>query len=745
MSKDRLTDLDRLSPLVSMEMDRSALGDGHVLLISSPVPGMERGIFSTINNLVEAKNFNMAHSRCNPKAAMRPYSPIIDMIEKMVKNRFTDTAGLRKTVEDLPEEMVGILPSLRDFRSSWGGFDYLNEQMAFEEVVRSGQVVFQGFCRLLRAFSRENLLILILEDVQWSDASTLKLVHWLSGEMQDSKLLIILTYDSVEVASREDGFIQGIEDMKNDDRITSILLKESKKSKEQSILPGKAPSTNPLDNVEKRVLGYMAVIGPLLDLPLLSRVSAVDEKRTKKIMQELEAKGFISVEEGRRITFIGTSPGDMASKLFSKEELVQAHKQVADSIGWLHGEKIEEHLYDVVFHYMNAGNAEMVVEYSIKAGDMAASTFAPHLALSYYEKALENLPEEGSHSPARNVPQRLWLLKKIIDMSYIIGEWDMAIEYCQQLSVLCIKKGDKKELARVQFKLGDIYEKRGLFEEAYDVIDMAAIIFEENGNLEGVADCNRLFGDLLRKQGSVEEAIERYGKGIEFAEKLGDKSLLGRLFDDMGNAHKERGDYELAEKNLLESVRLLEGSGDKMELVRSYNNLGVLYFLMEKPEEALDMFEKQLKLAKDIGYSRLEASGYYNMAGLLARTKKDRESLEKAEQYCTRAMEISTKLGDKHMISASHRAFGQIYTKKWDWQKARHHFQKSLDIMKKAGEKYYLAESYYELGLMYRKQGDRERAFDHLREAKKIWARMGSVKRAREVNELIEELLGFGA
>jgi len=110
-----------------------------------------------------------------------------------------------------------------------------------------------------------------------------------------------------------------------------------------------------------------------------------------------------------------------------------------------------------------------------------------------------------------------------------------------------------------------------------------------------------------------------------------------------------------------------------------------------------------------------------------------------AAAYCEKALEISSKLGDKLVTADAYKLEGVICRKKKEWDGARRFFEESIRINKGRNCPLDEAETYYEYGLVYDDKGETEEALKWFRESLNIFKRLNARKDIKRVSDAISK------
>jgi serine/threonine protein kinase len=119
---------------------------------------------------------------CREHASL-PYQPLIDALSDLPPD----------IQEQLPAEIARLLPGARN----------REDQLAHLDPAEAKQRLFATFHELLNNKAKKQPMMLIFEDAQWADPTTLELLGYIARHVSQSPIMLILTYRSEEVESNK--------------------------------------------------------------------------------------------------------------------------------------------------------------------------------------------------------------------------------------------------------------------------------------------------------------------------------------------------------------------------------------------------------------------------------------------------------------------------------------------------------------------------------------------------------------
>lgn len=315
--------------------------------------------------------------------------------------------------------------------------------------------MYQSVADLLAALGEHTPLLLLLEDLHWSDAPSLRLLLYLARHVQQMRLVLLGTYQQFAPASSHP-LEEALVELRRQRLVHAVFLPPFAREDVRALLEGclggpvagwsaealwARTEGNPYFLVElarhlqesdrlrlsdsgwelvgepgalpgsirailelrlahlgrpaRRVLGAAAVLGrsfPVEALLTLEREERRDEGAISDALSRAEAAHILVREPGGPYAF---AHGLLRASLY--EELDEArrrrlHAVAGAALERIWGGRARLRVDELAVHYLRAGGGEKTAEYCVRAGDKAVQCFYAHEeALPYYLAALEPL------------------------------------------------------------------------------------------------------------------------------------------------------------------------------------------------------------------------------------------------------------------------------------------------------------------------------------------------------------------
>lgn len=213
-----------------------------------------------------------------------------------------------------------------------------------------------------------------------------------------------------------------------------------------------------------------------------------------------------------------------------------------------------------------------------------------------------------------------------------------------------------------------------------------------------MARAYRLRGAIGENRGNWTEAVLDLEAAIEISDKIEDLRGKFEAYHMLGRNYWRSAKYDRALEYLNECIRGAEAINDDMILATALITKGNVYNVRGDYEESIKLYERGLAIAKDNKNALEQMRAYNNLGDLFM----DTGDLDQAETYFDRCREAAEKYGDQLMIGYSHINLGECALKRKDLDRAKAECSQALEIFTKLDERSMVAATYIDFGIMHR-------------------------------------------
>src|SRR3954471_5224421 len=321
---------------------------------------------------------------------------------------------------------------------------------------------FDAVTTFLRNVAGKEPLVLVLDDLHWADAPTLRLLQFLARELSDTSILVVGTYRDVELGRRhplsqalahmsrqgllarvvlrglseqEVGrFIQVTASIEPPPRLVRAIHEETEGnpffvSEIVNLLASEGNLDDPtrlgewtvtipqgvrevvgrrLDRLSEdcnRVLAIASVVGREFSVEVLERVADLPRDRLLELVEEAEGERIVdeASQPSLRFSFSHALVREALYEELGVTQRVRLHRRIAEVIEEICGENREPHLEELAHHFLEAQELDRAIEYSEAAAHRAVEVMAFEEGAELYGKALQALELRNPTPTKRHV------------------------------------------------------------------------------------------------------------------------------------------------------------------------------------------------------------------------------------------------------------------------------------------------------------------------------------------------------
>lgn len=583
-------------------------------------------------------------------------------------------------VNDLfPERGEEFLPYLGHLLSIRFGNE-LDERLRLSTPEQIRHHTLMRLRDLFEALARKDPLLLVLEDLHWSDDLSLDLLSLLMDSLATTPLMLICVYrpDREHRVSR----MSTLARRKCLDRYTEITLRELS-PRESRQLVGELLT---IDDLPEGVKGMILersegnpffieeVIRSLIDRDLVYRegerwkareeISEMDvpptiqsvvlarvdrlEAEAKHVLQcasvigrlfryrllehlsryEEDLVGYMDELEDRELVYEERTVPELeyAFKHALTQEATygsilerrkrEFHRQVGEGIERLYRERVEEYYEELAYHYSKSDDKEKAIEYLLKAGKRASRLFANEEAIAHLNRGLELL------SALPDTPEHA---RQELEFQVALGPPLVSTKTYAAPEMgrafarareLCLRLGDTRQLFPTAVFLGGFHNLRGEFQTTRELSEHLLRIAEKTEDPVLMAIAHKTLVPVLFFLGEFISSRDHIERGMA-------------LYD-----HHQRDS-------------LLFIYGEDFEVSALTFMSWVLWFL-GYPDQALRRAQEAIGLAEELSYPRVLA---YALGFAGARLFLFRGEVQTAKNHAEAAFRIWAEAGASRILA----------------------------------------------------------------------------------------------
>lgn len=201
-------------------------------------------------------------------------------------------------------------------------------------------------------------------------------------------------------------------------------------------------------------------------------------------------------------------------------------------------------------------------------------------------------------------------------------------------------------------------------------------IYEENGNIRGIANANNWIGNIYKELSVYDEAMKYYQVALKLRTEDGDIRGVANTTENISLLYQREGNQEEAMKKYLAVKEIREKLGDKFGLSHIYCRIGQIYCEQKKYPEALGMLKIALKTGALLGRQPLIAWIKLNIGKVYFK----QNNYPEARRFLDDALSISKKFGSRGDLMNSHNGLAKLDSAENNFAQASEHYNRYVLI-----------------------------------------------------------------
>jgi predicted ATPase len=753
---DRTEEMNALKEAVY----RAVHGEGGLVFIHGEAGIGKTRLVRELGAYARSRGVQVLYGRCPALFRMDGVPPYI--LWKEVIKEYLETSTLEqlnRVIGYYPAEVAKLVPEIiQKLRSIPQSFLISPEQ----EQNR----LFEAVSQFITNISRENPLLVVLDDLQWIDPSSLLLLHYLARDVQKSSLLLLGAYRSTDINAKhpltpvlaelkrerlpqsvslkrmspEDTsemirqilgqddippefcrliydktggnpfFVEEvIESLKEE----GVVYREKNKWKIKEVSEIEFPETvknvlktrfSRLDDECQNVLTMASLVGNDFTLEAMCAVTGIEESKLLELMDELFKTGLIKerVIRGEGIC----SFADILVRDVVYEEVSPLKRKKLHGVVGCALEKVYAKKIDEHFGEL--------ASHFLEGGDKDK-------ALDYFLKAGDKAAkvyannEAGSYFQSAlklleekegGTSERARVLERLGDIKKRVGEYDACMKYWNETLQVWKQLDEKEKVAGLHRKMAlTLWRDVGNTKQAQENFEESLSILEAEPENVELAALYAARASMSYFTEDVTKARSWAEKALALAKKLNASEVIASSYVDLGLVFGATGEKDKAIECMEKALKIALDNGYVVVAGRAYNNLAQ-ELPAEENERILDCYEKGLELAEKAG----EIDGISWFGIQLATKHFGMGNSEKALTLGEKSESLDRKIGNLFNLSNSTLLLGALYHILGEWNKGEQHVQESLSIAKKTNNAQSISNSYGWLGWLYYDKGEYAKA-----------------------------------
>ena len=754
----RSGDLAALRTLV----DQVKRGQGQVALMSGEAGIGKSRLIAEGKTYALAQGFRLLQGNCFPGDTSCPYAPLLDLL----RTHFADRTETEIATELGPfvREFAQLIPDLVHELPGSAPLPLLTPLEPEQEKRR----IFEALTRWFTGLAAKQPILLVIEDVHWSDNTSLEWLHYLARRCAAHPLLLLVTYRSEEVHSNLSHWLTQLDrerltqefllarlsrsdiDMmlraifafphsrklelpdllytltEGNPFFVEEILKSLIAAGEifyeddtwdrrplnelhipRSLHDALQQRTHELSEPARQVLRLAAIAGRRFDFALLQQLTHHDEQQLLTLMKELMAAQFVVEESEERFAFRHALTREAVYGELLVRERKKLHGTIAETMERLYATAYDAHLAELAYHFYEAGMWEKALFYTQRAGEKARNLYSLWAAIEHFTRALDAAHHLGVLPSPAIYRARGQAYEMLGDFELARSDFEQALDAARAAQDAVAEWQSLLDLGALW--AGHNYTQTSVYlQHAYE--HARAL-----GQPPMLARSLNRVGNWHLNVEEPLEALRCHQEALAIFQQLNDLHGIAETLDLLGMASYLGGDLVQGTRYYEQAVTLFRQLDDRVGLTSSLASLtlrGAVSITNTMVSDATTLaellpdVEMAIKIAREIGQRPGEAYALYQLGLCQSAQGEYRRALDTLQQ----SLLIAEELEHHQWMITAHWATGALYLDLLSPLIAQHHLKQALRLSHEMSSKHWINTSTGSLASAWILQGEFEQA-----------------------------------
>lgn len=667
-----------------------------------------------------------------------PYAPLIDALRQLFAHYAP--AEIDRLLNPVAPELVKLLPELALTLP-----DPVQPTPALDPEAEKRRL-FEALAQFLTQLAYPQPLLLIIEDIHWSDETSLDFLYFFARRLVTFPILLVATYRPEEITPPVTHLLTGLERQRLAQKIHLSQLSQSdtgamlraifklnrppraeflsaifnltdgnpffieevlkslvaagdiffgwhgwdRKPLDQLRIPGTvlAAVQQRLDGLSpaaRQVLTLAAVAGRRFDFELLESLTPHTGPELLNLMKELIAAQLVVEESAEQFAFRHALTRQAIYTGLLARERRMLHHTIAETLEHLAVAHVREsYLAALSYHYYQAEVWDKALIYGRRAGEKAYSLYAPNAAVEHFSRAIWA-------AQTMNLPP-LELYRARANAYATIGLSEPALADLGSALQAARANNDPRLEWEILLDLGMTWVSRD-YGRAGDYFQQALALARtiEDPAMLGHS-LNRL-GNYLTNIDHPFEALPYHQEALAIFEQLQNQPGLAETYDLLGTTLIAAGDWKQGPASYRQAIKLFRQLDNRQGLASSLTMMafrGGAYLndttvISIATAEAIKDGEQALEIARQTGQQSAESVAQSALAFCLGLYGDYGRALTLAQAALTTAQALE----HRHWINFGHLALGVNYLDLLATDAAREQLEQALSLAQEIGSRFF--------------------------------------------------------
>lgn len=458
----------------------------------------------------------------------------------------------------------------------------------------------------------------------------------------------------------------------------------------------------------RRVLVRAAVIGRHLPFTLLEQLTRMNESELLEQVKALLAAQMLVEESADQFAFRHELTRQAVYSSLLLRERRTSHREVAEAIERTEAGTLEAQVSALAYHYDQAQQWQKAFEYSLRAGEQARALYAPRAAVEHYTRALHATQQLQRPPP-------IGVLRARGSAFETLGNFEAARSDLEEVLEQAHATRDLASEWQGLLDLGFLWIGRDL-NRAGDYFQGALELARGLDNPTTLAQTLNRLGNWHMMIEQPLQARQYHAEALQLFRDLKDPSGVAETLDLLGTTSMSAADVVAGIEYYRQAIELFRELENRTGLASALTMLAFTsrqYFsniyllpLTDRSGDVLGYAEEAQELVRAIGWQAGE-SLVLTVKGLIYGARGE---YNLALPALLKSLDIATEIEHQQWLVTSNMALGGLYQDLLDLTMPHYYFERALSAARATGSLYWTRTAVGFLAAVYIGQGELQKA-----------------------------------
>ncbi len=616
------------------------------------------------------------------------------------------------------------------------------------DVEKEQEELFDAIYRMILGMSERRPTILFLDDLQWADNASLRLLQYIARKTSKLRLLLIGSYRPEDLIASDTGTTNQLKDtlqrMNRERLFTRLKLERFDLSTTTKMLEVIFDRTDLsprfCEMIYRRSEGNPFFIEEIVRTLL---EEGVIDLRSRRWPQQIDLRKFrmpqtVEAVISRRVQRLSSTNrkvlryAAMIGREFDFELLCESvnmdEERLIDTIEELIAMRLVREIENSTqerYRFNNVLTQELIQKAMSRSRRRVIHRKIAHAMVSLDEGELvarHTLADLAFHYyKGKQFEAALPYLIRAAEHAISVFALDNALKF-DGLALKILKRlppsKERREQRRTLLKqLGNVSFLAADWELCLQHFQALLALAKELDNSDDIALAYRHIGDVYRAKGDWADANTYYRKALPIYDRIAQNDGLSETHRGLGYVHWREGDYDDARHHYKIAVEHAKRAENEKLLASIFIELGNVFADMGDLDESATYYRdaiESLERQDDL----VELSRVYNNLGDLC---LQQEEFEEALHYFQRSLELAGKTHNYQMLGYAQLNIGETRAKLGQLDRAVDNLEKAKQIFERIDDQLGIAGVFMDFGLVYSAKKEWGLASNFFCESIELW------------------------